>query len=121
MEPHGAAMLRVTVVEWAPPPPPPPPPTPPCPPIAAKEFLHGDICQPPVIGGGGAAKGSAAACLCWCRSDPACRYASYENASSRWCIRYAACAPCSATSGCGDCSRYTTYEMPAAGAPALGV
>jgi len=111
-------MLRVTVVEWAPPP---PPPTPLCPPIAAKEFLHENICQPPVIGGGGAAKGSAAACLCWCRSDPACRYASYENASSRWCIRYATCTPCNATSGCGDCSRYTTYEMPAAGAAALGV
>jgi hypothetical protein len=112
VEPHGAAMLRVTVLEWTPPPPPP------CPPVAAEAVLHGNICQPPVLGGGGASKGSAACCLQWCASDPTCKFASFEAASTHWCIRYTSCLPCNASSGCGDCTKYTTYKMPETGGEA---
>ena len=114
VEPHGAAMLRVTPLQWRPPPAPPaPPPVGPCHPVSANVTLRGNICQPSgLIGTTGAHQSSVDCCLDSCKATADCMFASFEPPTG-WCIRYSACTACNASSGCGDCSKYTTYGLAA--------
>ena len=90
---------------------------PPAPP--APVYLHGNICQPPLLASGNTGAHSYTGCETMCARTKGCKYFGYE-ATVGWCIVYPApCIPCNSSTAteCGGSSvkGYNTYPLPAPG------